>query len=123
MIDTQEDRIETCPMLEVWRAGAVRFCLGKTSLSGQQCLALRDHYNMAVVTNDIHTKEDAEFRCVTTFFTDRIKGGKLAVAPIREMPPNLAAIESYRARMPGWSWCWKAGGDRSATFSPELSDL
>lgn len=103
---------------------------GKTALLKQLCLALRDHYNMAVVTNDIYTKEDAEFLLRNdALAADRIKGVETGGCPhtaIREdASMNLAAIEELQSAHAGLELVLvESGGDNlSATFSPELSDL
>ncbi len=103
---------------------------GKTALLKQLCLALRQHYNMAVVTNDIYTKEDAEFLLRNDALSaDRIKGVETGGCPhtaIREdASMNLAAIEELQQAHAGLELVLvESGGDNlSATFSPELSDL
>ncbi|WP_445397748.1 urease accessory protein UreG [Zobellella sp. An-6] len=103
---------------------------GKTALLRQLCLALRDHYDLAVVTNDIYTKEDAEFLLRNEALAeDRIMGVETGGCPhtaIREdASMNLAAIDTLQERHPGLELVLvESGGDNlSATFSPELSDL
>ena len=103
---------------------------GKTALLKQLCLALRDHYNIAVVTNDIYTREDADFLLKhEALEADRILGVETGGCPhtaIREdASMNLAAIDELQARHPGLELVLvESGGDNlSATFSPELSDL
>ncbi|GAA3949657.1 urease accessory protein UreG [Allohahella marinimesophila] len=103
---------------------------GKTALVKQLCLAMRDRYNLAVVTNDIYTREDAEFLLrYEALPSDRILGVETGGCPhtaIREdASMNLAAVESLQARHPGLELVFvESGGDNlSATFSPELSDL
>ncbi|MCB9641354.1 MAG: urease accessory protein UreG [Myxococcales bacterium] len=103
---------------------------GKTALLRQLCLAMRDHYNLAVVTNDIYTKEDAEFLMRhEALDSDRIMGVETGGCPhtaIREdASMNLAAIDEMQQRHPGLELVLvESGGDNlSATFSPELSDL
>lgn len=103
---------------------------GKTALLRQLCLALRDKYNMAVVTNDIYTKEDAEFLTKhDALAADRIMGVETGGCPhtaIREdASMNLAAIDELQARHADLDFVLvESGGDNlSATFSPELSDL
>ncbi len=103
---------------------------GKTALLSKLCLALRDKYNMAVVTNDIYTYEDAEFLTRNDALTaDRIMGVETGGCPhtaIREdASMNLAAIDELHARHPNLDFVLvESGGDNlSATFSPELSDL
>ncbi len=103
---------------------------GKTALLKNLCRALRDTYNMAVVTNDIYTKEDAQFLMRhEALDEDRIMGVETGGCPhtaIREdASMNLAAIEDLQARHAGLELVFvESGGDNlSATFSPELSDL
>lgn len=103
---------------------------GKTALLKQLCLALRDHYDIAVVTNDIYTREDADFLTRHQALTpDRILGVETGGCPhtaIREdASMNLAAIDDLQSRHPGLELVLvESGGDNlSATFSPELSDL
>lgn len=103
---------------------------GKTALLRQLCSALRDHYDLAVVTNDIYTKEDAEFLMRhEALSTDRIMGVETGGCPhtaIREdASMNLAAIDELQVRHPKLELVLvESGGDNlSATFSPELSDL
>jgi len=103
---------------------------GKTALLSQLCLALRDKYEMAVVTNDIYTHEDAQFLTRNdALASDRIMGVETGGCPhtaIREdASMNLAAIDELHARHPDLDFVLvESGGDNlSATFSPELSDL
>jgi len=103
---------------------------GKTALLRQLCSAMREHYNLAVVTNDIYTKEDAEFLMHhEALDIDRIMGVETGGCPhtaIREdASMNLAAIDELQHRHPGLELVLvESGGDNlSATFSPELSDL
>nr|WP_319556189.1 urease accessory protein UreG [uncultured Vibrio sp.] len=103
---------------------------GKTALLRQLCLAMRQHYDLAVVTNDIYTKEDAEFLLRNEALeSDRIMGVETGGCPhtaIREdASMNLAAIDELQDRHPGLEFVLvESGGDNlSATFSPELSDL
>lgn len=103
---------------------------GKTALLRQLCLALRDKYDMAVVTNDIYTREDAEFLTRhDALSADRILGVETGGCPhtaIREdASMNLAAIDDLQERHPNLDFVLvESGGDNlSATFSPELSDL
>lgn len=103
---------------------------GKTALLRQLCSAMREHYNLAVVTNDIYTKEDAEFLMRhEALDIDRIMGVETGGCPhtaIREdASMNLAAIDELQHRHPGLELVLvESGGDNlSATFSPELSDL
>lgn len=103
---------------------------GKTALLKNLCSALRERYNMAVVTNDIYTKEDAKFLLRhEALEEDRIMGVETGGCPhtaIREdASMNLAAIDTLQARHEGLELAFvESGGDNlSATFSPELSDL
>ncbi len=103
---------------------------GKTALLRQLCLTLRDKYNIAVVTNDIYTREDAEFLTRNEALApDRIMGVETGGCPhtaIREdASMNLAAIDELQSRHDDLDFVLvESGGDNlSATFSPELSDL
>lgn len=103
---------------------------GKTALLRQLCKALKDHYNIAVVTNDIYTREDADFLLKhEALAADRILGVETGGCPhtaIREdASMNLAAIDDLQKRHPGLELVLvESGGDNlAATFSPELSDL
>ena len=93
-------------------------------------LALREHYDIAVVTNDIYTREDADFLLRhDALDADRIIGVETGGCPhtaIREdASMNLAAIDDLHARHPALELVLvESGGDNlAATFSPELSDL
>lgn len=103
---------------------------GKTALLTSICTALRDRYQIAVVTNDIYTKEDAEFLIRhKALDADRILGVETGGCPhtaIREdASMNLAAVDELCERFPDLDFVLiESGGDNlSATFSPELSDL
>ncbi|MEX2335070.1 MAG: urease accessory protein UreG [Pseudohongiella sp.] len=103
---------------------------GKTALLRALCSALRDYYDIAVVTNDIYTKEDANFLTRhEALSADRIIGVETGGCPhtaIREdASMNLAAIDELIARHGQLEIIFvESGGDNlSATFSPELSDL
>ncbi|CAM3701798.1 urease accessory protein UreG [Parendozoicomonas haliclonae] len=103
---------------------------GKTALLTAVCRSLREHYNIAVVTNDIYTKEDAQFLMRhEALEQDRIMGVETGGCPhtaIREdASMNLAAVDELCNRHPGLEMVLvESGGDNlSATFSPELSDL
>src|SRR5690554_1182720 len=103
---------------------------GKTALLRQLCTALRDQYDIAVVTNDIYTREDADFLLRhVALAADRILGVETGGCPhtaIREdASMNLDAIDDLQSRHPGLELVLvESGGDNlSATFSPELSDL
>ena len=103
---------------------------GKTALLRSLCSAMREHYNIAVVTNDIYTKEDAQFLTRHEALpADRILGVETGGCPhtaIREdASMNLAAIDELLQRHGDLDVVFvESGGDNlSATFSPELSDL
>ena len=103
---------------------------GKTALLRQLCIAMRKHYNMAVVTNDIYTKEDQEFLIRHNVLEqDRIMGVETGGCPhtaIREdASMNLAAVEELAKLHKNLDVVFvESGGDNlSATFSPELADL
>jgi len=103
---------------------------GKTALTLNLCLTMRDHYDMAVVTNDIYTHEDAQFLTRHDALDEtRILGVETGGCPhtaIREdASMNLAAIDELQERHQGLELVLvESGGDNlSATFSPELSDL
>jgi len=103
---------------------------GKTALTLALCRALHDKYNIAVVTNDIYTQEDAQFlQKQGVLESDRIIGVETGGCPhtaIREdASMNLAAVDELNLRFPGLQIVFvESGGDNlSATFSPELSDL
>ncbi|MFZ7092911.1 urease accessory protein UreG [Primorskyibacter sp. 2E233] len=103
---------------------------GKTTLTAQLCAALRDKVSMAVVTNDIYTREDAEELMRRQVLPlDRIKGVETGGCPhtaIREDASiNLAAIAELNAAFPDLDLILiESGGDNlSATFSPELADV
>jgi urease accessory protein len=103
---------------------------GKTALVDALCAAMRSRYEMAVVTNDIYTREDAEFLVRSgALDPDRIVGVETGGCPhtaIREdASMNLGAVEELQARFPDLDLVLiESGGDNlAATFSPELSDL
>ncbi len=103
---------------------------GKTALMKTLCLALRDRYNMAAITNDIYTREDAEFLLRHEALpADRILGVETGGCPhtaIREdASMNLSAVAELNRRFEGLDLILiESGGDNlAATFSPELSDL
>jgi urease accessory protein len=103
---------------------------GKTALTLALCRRLRDKYDLAVVTNDIYTKEDAEFLLRNEALPrERIVGVETGGCPhtaIREdASMNLAAVDDMIVRFPKLQLVIiESGGDNlSATFSPELSDL
>ena len=103
---------------------------GKTTLTEMLCKAMRDRYSVAVVTNDIYTKEDALIlNRVQALAEERIIGVETGGCPhtaIREDASiNLAAIAEMRKRFPDLDVIFiESGGDNlAATFSPELADL
>ena len=103
---------------------------GKTALLRSLCAAMKDHYDIAVVTNDIYTQEDAKFLTEhEALSADRIIGVETGGCPhtaIREdASMNLAAIDQLVERHGDLDVVFvESGGDNlSATFSPELSDL
>lgn len=102
---------------------------GKTALVEKLCLALRDHLSLAVVTNDIYTREDAEFLVrAKALEAERIIGVETGGCPhtaIREDASlNLDAIQELERRFcPLDLILVESGGDNlAATFSPELVD-
>lgn len=103
---------------------------GKTALVEALCKAMRQQYNIAVVTNDIYTQEDAQFLVRNhALASDRIIGVETGGCPhtaIREDASiNLVAIEQLEQRFTDLNLVFlESGGDNlAATFSPELVDL
>jgi urease accessory protein len=103
---------------------------GKTALVAALCRALREAYSLAVVTNDIYTREDALIlNRVQAIGEDRIVGVETGGCPhtaIREdVSLNLAAIADLNRRFPDLDVVLiESGGDNlSATFSPDLADI
>ena len=103
---------------------------GKTALTLALCRAMRDRYEIAVVTNDIYTEEDAQFLVRNEALSaDRILGVETGGCPhtaIREDASiNLEAVSRLSLRFPALDLIFvESGGDNlAATFSPELSDL
>ena len=103
---------------------------GKTALVDALCKAMRQQYNIAVVTNDIYTQEDAQFLVRSQALeSDRIIGIETGGCPhtaIREdASMNLAAIEQLEQQFIDLDLVFlESGGDNlAATFSPELVDL
>ena len=103
---------------------------GKTALTLALCRALRDRYQLAVVTNDIYTEEDAQFLVRNDALpADRIIGVETGGCPhtaIREDASiNLEAVDRLARRFGNLDIVFvESGGDNlAATFSPELSDL
>jgi len=103
---------------------------GKTTLTEKLCKAMRDRWSVAVVTNDIYTKEDALIlNRLQALPEDRIMGVETGGCPhtaIREDASiNLGAIAELNRRHPDLDVIFiESGGDNlAATFSPELADL
>ncbi len=103
---------------------------GKTALLDRLCKAMREDFNLAVVTNDIYTQEDAEFLVRSEALEkERIVGVETGGCPhtaIREdASMNLAAVQDLVDRFTNLDVVFiESGGDNlSATFSPELADL
>jgi len=103
---------------------------GKTALTLALCRAFRDRYDVAVVTNDIYTEEDAQFLVSNgALAPERIIGVETGGCPhtaIREDASiNLEAVARLSRRFPALDLVFiESGGDNlAATFSPELSDL
>lgn len=119
---------EPKPALRVGVGGPVGS--GKTALLEVLCKALCERYDIAVVTNDIYTQEDAQILMrAGALPTDRIIGVETGGCPhtaIREdASMNLTAVEDLQRRFPALDAVFiESGGDNlSATFSPELADL
>ena len=103
---------------------------GKTSLTAALCKKLSKKISMAVISNDIYTKEDAEYLMkVQALPLDRIKGVETGGCPhtaIREDASiNMLAVEEMKKKFPDLELILiESGGDNlAATFSPELVDL
>jgi len=103
---------------------------GKTALLKTLCKRLRDVYDIAAITNDIYTREDAEFLTREgALDADRISGVETGGCPhtaIREdASMNLAAVRDMAEKFPDLEVVFiESGGDNlSATFSPELADI
>ena len=103
---------------------------GKTALVDRLCKHLRDRIQVAVITNDIYTREDADFLTRAGSLTpDRIMGVETGGCPhtaIREDASiNLVAVDKMNARFPDLDVLFiESGGDNlAATFSPELADV
>ncbi len=125
------NQVEGLLMMNTFRVGvAGPVGSGKTALVDALCKAMREQYNLAVVTNDIYTQEDAQFLVKSQALTsDRILGVETGGCPhtaIREdASMNLAAIEELDVRFSNLDLIFlESGGDNlAATFSPELVDL
>lgn len=103
---------------------------GKTTLTEKLCIAMRDRWSVAAITNDIYTREDAEYLMrAQALPLDRIRGVETGGCPhtaIREDASiNLAAVADLNRTIPGLEVILiESGGDNlAATFSPELADL
>jgi urease accessory protein len=103
---------------------------GKTALMDALCKTLRDDYDIAAITNDIYTEEDAQFLTRSGALPpERIKGVETGGCPhtaIREDASiNLAAIADMSLKFPDLDIVFiESGGDNlAATFSPELADI
>ena len=103
---------------------------GKTALTEALCRRLRDDYSLAVITNDIYTREDAEFLTRADALPhERIAGVETGGCPhtaIREdASMNLAAVDALNQRFDDLDLIIiESGGDNlAATFSPELADI
>ncbi|NQV99014.1 MAG: urease accessory protein UreG [Rhodospirillales bacterium] len=103
---------------------------GKTALLDRLCKLLRDDYRIAAITNDIYTREDADFLTRSgALSAERIAGVETGGCPhtaIREDASiNLAAVRDMNLKFPDLQIVFiESGGDNlSATFSPELADL
>ncbi len=103
---------------------------GKTALMDRLCKAMRDRYDIAAITNDIYTREDAEFLTRSgALAPERIVGVETGGCPhtaIREDASiNLAAVDGLVAKFPDLEMLLiESGGDNlAATFSPDLADI
>ena len=103
---------------------------GKTALTEALCKSMRDDWSVAVITNDIYTREDADFLLRSGALPkDRIVGVETGGCPhtaIREdASMNLAAVDSMHRQIPDLDLIIiESGGDNlAATFSPELADI
>ena len=120
--------MKTSQVLRVGIGGPVGS--GKTALLNALCKKMRDQYQIAVVTNDIYTKEDAQFLIRNEALEkERIVGVETGGCPhtaIREDASiNLSAIDDLNSRFqnPDVIFVESGGDNLAATFSPELSDL
>lgn len=103
---------------------------GKTTLTAELCRALADKTDMCVITNDIYTREDADFLMRAQVLpSERVMGVETGGCPhtaIREdCSINLSAIADMRAKLPNLELVLiESGGDNlAATFSPDLADI
>jgi urease accessory protein len=118
---------ETKQLFKVGIAGPVGS--GKTALVARLAERLKDKYNLAVVTNDIYTREDAEFLLRNDILPmERVRGVETGACPhsaIRDdVSMNLEAVIDLNRSLPGLQMVFiESGGDNlSASFSPELVD-
>ena len=121
-------RTKKNPALRVGIGGPVGS--GKTTLLEMLCKAMRDQYDLVVITNDIYTKEDQRLLTVAgALDPERIMGVETGGCPhtaIREDASiNLEAVDRMQKQFPDVDIMFiESGGDNlAATFSPELSDL
>ncbi len=121
-------RTKTLPPLRVGVGGPVGS--GKTTLVEMLCKAMRERWDLVVITNDIYTKEDQRLLTVAGALPpERILGVETGGCPhtaIREDASiNLEAVDRMLAQFPNADIVFiESGGDNlAATFSPELSDL
>ena len=118
----------TSPPLRIGIGGPVG--TGKTALLERLCKHMGGKYNIAAITNDIYTREDAEFLTKSGALpSDRILGVETGGCPhtaIREdASMNLAAVAEMNSKFPNLDLLYiESGGDNlAATFSPELADI
>ena len=127
-LHTIQGRTKRLPPLRVGVGGPVGS--GKTTLIEMLCKAMRERWDLVVVTNDIYTKEDERLLVVAeALVPERIMGVETGGCPhtaIREDASiNLEAVDQMTKRFPGLDLIFiESGGDNlAATFSPELADL
>jgi urease accessory protein len=133
---TQMEQTASVKVAPVPPTGALRVGIGgpvgsgKTALMDALCKRLRERFEIAAITNDIYTREDAEFLTRSgSLAAERILGVETGGCPhtaIREdASMNLAAVDDLERRFPGLELVLiESGGDNlAATFSPELADL
>jgi urease accessory protein len=125
---TNEEGIEVSTCVKIGVGGPVGS--GKTALLDTLCKRLREHYDVAVITNDIYTREDAEFLTHSGALPpERIMGVETGGCPhtaIREDASiNIDAVERLLGRFPDLDLLFvESGGDNlAASFSPELVDV